>query len=271
MTTRNEELVESLLSRHDGSAYAPALHQRVLGFTLDETASYLRASLLGAGSDCFDDLMLADLIVEIQAFTQGIVGDLDALMYTSLDILAKAQPPEGKGPATEAQSPALTLAVLKAAAARLHLKFEPSAWKARRDELLAPGAVRESAHTELKIEAARLFVSSGGRSVAEVSLNRPRMILGRDVNCDISLDSSYVSRYQNLFMETQDGWMLIDLNSTNGCFVNGRRVHEHRLKDGDLISLGQHQLRFSGTHLETAATADKTMTAVALNPNLPRN
>ena len=66
------------------------------------------------------------------------------------------------------------------------------------------------------------------------------------MSCDISLDSGYVSRYQNLFMETGDGWMLIDLNSTNGCFVNGRRVHEHRLRDGDLISLGQHQLRFSG-------------------------
>ena len=57
--------------------------------------------------------------------------------------------------------------------------------------------------------------------------------LGRDGGCDISLDSSYVSRYQNLFMETAEGWMLIDLNSTNGCFVNGRKVHEHRLRDGD--------------------------------------
>jgi pSer/pThr/pTyr-binding forkhead associated (FHA) protein len=40
--------------------------------------------------------------------------------------------------------------------------------------------------------------------------------------------------------------MLIDLSSTNGCFVNGRRVREHRLRDGDLIAVGHHQLRFSG-------------------------
>jgi pSer/pThr/pTyr-binding forkhead associated (FHA) protein len=47
-------------------------------------------------------------------------------------------------------------------------------------------------------------------------------------------------------METSEGWMLIDLNSTNGCFVNGRKIAEHRLRDGDLISVGHHQIRFSG-------------------------
>jgi pSer/pThr/pTyr-binding forkhead associated (FHA) protein len=40
--------------------------------------------------------------------------------------------------------------------------------------------------------------------------------------------------------------MLIDLNSTNGCFVNGRKIAEHRLRDGDLIAVGHHQIRFSG-------------------------
>jgi pSer/pThr/pTyr-binding forkhead associated (FHA) protein len=39
---------------------------------------------------------------------------------------------------------------------------------------------------------------------------------------------------------------LIDLSSTNGCFVNGRRVREHRLRDGDLIAVGHHQMRFTG-------------------------
>jgi pSer/pThr/pTyr-binding forkhead associated (FHA) protein len=72
------------------------------------------------------------------------------------------------------------------------------------------------------------------------------MVLGRDDSCDISLDSRYVSRFQNLFMETTEGWLLIDLSSTNGCFVNGRRVREHRLRDGDLIAVGQHQMRFAG-------------------------
>ena len=45
-------------------------------------------------------------------------------------------------------------------------------------------------------------------------------------------------------METASGWMLIDLNSTNGCFVNGRRVTHHELHDGDIIAVGHHQINF---------------------------
>ena len=126
----------------------------------------------------------------------------------------------------------------------------------RGDEPLSPEAVHLSDPGELKIEAARLVVSSGRQVVAEVSLNRPRMVLGRDTSCDISLDSRYVSRYQNLFMETAEGWVLIDLGSTNGCFVNGRRVREHRLRDGDLIAIGHHQLRFSGPQNRLTRTTE---------------
>jgi pSer/pThr/pTyr-binding forkhead associated (FHA) protein len=56
--------------------------------------------------------------------------------------------------------------------------------------------------------------------------------------------------------------MLIDLNSTNGCFVNGRKVTEHKLRDGDLITLGQHHIRFSGQSAigNTTDVADPTIT-----------
>ena len=112
--------------------------------------------------------------------------------------------------------------------------------------IVADGLERFAAPVLRELEAARLIVSSGKAVVAEVTLNRPRMVLGRDDSCDISLYSRYVSRFQNLFLETADGWMLIDLSSTNGCFVNGRRVREHRLRDGDLIAVGHHQMRFAG-------------------------
>ena len=125
------------------------------------------------------------------------------------------------------------------------MRYDPTPWRQRSEETLSPESVQVADPRDLRIEEARLIVTSGGRAIAEVSLSRPRMVLGRDPSCDISLDSSYVSRYQNLFMQTSDGWLLFDLNSTNGCFVNGRRVREHRLRDGDLIAVGQHQLRFA--------------------------
>jgi pSer/pThr/pTyr-binding forkhead associated (FHA) protein len=128
----------------------------------------------------------------------------------------------------------------------LNLRYDALAWVQPTEEALSPAAIHLSDPGPLRIEAARLIVTSGKSIVAEVALNRPRMVLGRDDSCDISLDSRYVSRFQNLFMETTEGWLLIDLSSTNGCFVNGRRVREHRLRDGDLIAVGQHQMRFAG-------------------------
>ena len=139
------------------------------------------------------------------------------------------------------------LPLLKQIGASLNLRHNPETWlRPANEKLSADSEEANDSWGEVELSSARLIVSSEGQQLAEVSLNRPRMILGRDSTCDISLDSHYLSRYQNLFMETKEGWVIIDLNSTNGCYVNGRRVREHRLKDGDVIGVGQHQLRFRG-------------------------
>jgi type II secretory pathway predicted ATPase ExeA len=239
LTTRNEELVVQFRSRNETSRRYASHHQRHTGFSIDETRAYLRSSLLGAGCEWFDELIPDELIYEIQSFTQGIVGDIDALLREAMEQLARVS----RG---SIRQQSLAVGMLKDAARKLNLRYDAAAWKVQHEEVLLPSAVRQSRRDSLRIEAATLAVSSGGKTVAQVTLNRPRMVLGRDQSCDISLDSSYVSRYQNLFMATPEGWMLIDLNSTNGCFVNGRRVAEHRLRDGDLITLGQHHIRFSG-------------------------
>jgi hypothetical protein len=163
----------------------------------------------------------------------------------------------------------LDVRLLKAAAMKLNLRYDPDAWKIQHEEVLLPEAVRQSRRDTLQIEVATLSIASGGKTIAEITLDRPRMVLGRDQSCDISLDSSYVSRYQNLFMATRDGWLLIDLNSTNGCFVNGRRVTEHKLRDGDLITLGQHHVRFSGTPVDSPNDdSDKTRQIKIMRPKV---
>jgi pSer/pThr/pTyr-binding forkhead associated (FHA) protein/type II secretory pathway predicted ATPase ExeA len=239
--SRNEELVGNFMAQHDPGPFAQVIHQRLTGFTLEETSTYIRASLEGGGCVWCDELMPEESLLDVQAFTRGIVGDIDALCHDALDVIAARQEYYG-------EHPRVARKVLKQVGEKLHLRYDASAWKRDSSETLSPDAVQTSAHRELKIEPARLLVSSGGRLVAEVSLDQPRMVMGRDRSCDISLNSNYVSRYQNLFMETDDGWVLIDLNSTNGCFVNGQRIREHRLRDGDLISLGQHQLRFTSSN-----------------------
>jgi type II secretory pathway predicted ATPase ExeA len=236
--TRSEELVANLLPQFDGGPFARAAHQRLAGFTLDETRSYIWACLRGAGCDWAEELMPDDVALDVQAFTQGIVGDINALCCAALDTIATRSTGSNR-------QPKVTRGVLKEAGSNLNLRYDVSAWSQPVEEL-SPEAVHLTDPSRLRLEAARLIVSSGRTVVAEVSLNRPRMVLGRDDSCDISLDSRYVSRFQNLFLETPEGWMLIDLSSTNGCFVNGRRIREHRLRDGDLIAVGHHQMRFTG-------------------------
>lgn len=257
LTTRNEELVTQFRSRNESGVMVKTHHQRHTGFTTEETEGYLRSSLRGAGCEWFEELIPKELLLEIQAFTQGVVGDIDALCRESLEILASRNQ-------DSINQRSLDVGILKEAAGMLRLRYDPAAWKIRHaEEVLSPAAVKLSRRDNLRIEAATLSVSSSGRMIAEITLNRPRMVLGRDRGCDISLDSSYVSRYQNLFMETPDGWILIDLNSTNGCFVNGRRVSEHKLRDGDLITLGQHHIRFSGNSYEGSRPQAEAETTIA--------
>src|SRR5690606_40589213 len=237
LVTRNEDLIANLLEHLDQKRPTAAVHQRLGGFTLDETISYIRACLHGAGCEWIEELFPEETLLDVQAFTRGIVGDINALCRDVLEVVA-AQ-------GDDLRQPRVTRALLQDAAAKLHLRYDPTPWRQRSEETLSAESVQVADPRELRIEEARLIVTSGGRAIAEVSLSRTRMVLGRDPSCDISLDSSYVSRYQNLFMQTSDGWLLFDLNSTNGCFVNGRRVREHRLRDGDLIAVGQHQLRFA--------------------------
>lgn len=237
--TRNDELVDEILSDHEGAGpYVRARHARLTGFGLEETRSYIRICLQGAGCEWANELVPDNVVIDIQALTQGVVGDINALCSMAMEQLAgQSQDP--------VKTPRLNTPVIKAVGRKLHLRHDPDKWAKTIDETLSPDAVRVSDSSQLKVEAARLIVSSGGQQLAEIALNRPRMILGRDAGCDISLDSTYLSRFQNLFMQTNSGWIIIDLNSTNGCFVNGRRVREHVLRDGDFISVGHHQLRFS--------------------------
>jgi hypothetical protein len=249
LLTRSEELVANLLPLYDHGPLARAVHQRLTGFTLDETRAYVHTCLRGAGCDWAEELLPEEVIVDVQAFTQGVVGDVNAICCAALDAIATRS-------AGGNRQPKVTRAVLKEVGTMLNLRYDAPAWGTTTEESLSPEAVHLSDPAELKVEAARLIVSSGRKLVAEISLNRPRMVLGRDESCDISLDSRYVSRYQNLFMETPEGWLLIDLSSTNGCFVNGRRVREHRLRDGDLIAVGHHQLRFAGPHGKAVRTGE---------------
>jgi hypothetical protein len=68
--------------------------------------------------------------------------------------------------------------------------------------------------------------------------------IGRAPGCDVVLDDRNVSRRHAEIRRRGPVVVLIDLDSTNGTIVNGRRVREHPLADGDRITLGNSRLTF---------------------------
>lgn len=68
--------------------------------------------------------------------------------------------------------------------------------------------------------------------------------IGRALDNEVVIDSSDISRHHARLEPAGSVLRLVDLGSTNGTRVNGRRVSDHLLRDGDLIEFGSVQLEF---------------------------
>jgi pSer/pThr/pTyr-binding forkhead associated (FHA) protein len=76
-------------------------------------------------------------------------------------------------------------------------------------------------------------------------LDRRESVVGRQPDCDIRIDNLGISRRHAKLRQTPEGWMVEDMNSSNGTFVNGRHISlEQALADGDKISVGKYVLVF---------------------------
>lgn len=71
------------------------------------------------------------------------------------------------------------------------------------------------------------------------------MTLGRSLGCDVCLDDSLVSDEHAAITRTDIGFIIEDLNSRNGVTLNGREVHQRKLRHGDTIMIGGFRLKFS--------------------------
>lgn len=71
--------------------------------------------------------------------------------------------------------------------------------------------------------------------------------IGRRANNDVVVDNLAVSGHHAKIDSVGDGFVLIDLQSKNGSFVNEQIVNSHWLKNGDVINIGKHSLVFNYT------------------------
>jgi hypothetical protein len=76
-------------------------------------------------------------------------------------------------------------------------------------------------------------------------VDQPRAVIGRSRRCDLVIEDPNVSRRHAELQLRSPDWYVVDLGSTNGVAVNGRKVSSARLAPGDELALGTVRLRFN--------------------------
>ena len=103
-----------------------------------------------------------------------------------------------------------------------------------------PGAAAVPSRSAVR---ARLVDTASNRSY---DLAGTRLLIGRESKNDISIQDINASRtHAELRFEPQGVWVLTDLGSTNGTFVNGREITSQPLAEGDRITVGMTNLVFT--------------------------
>ncbi len=90
----------------------------------------------------------------------------------------------------------------------------------------------------------RLIARTNGDVIQEQPLNRERILIGRDELCDIRIASHLVSRHHALVVNSSQGVKLVDLGSTNGTFVDGRKIKQCALQDSQVITIGDCTIEY---------------------------
>ena len=114
-------------------------------------------------------------------------------------------------------------------------------------------ALAETANNEFAGEpVGRIIVATEGRTTQELPLAVGRIIIGRTSDNDLQVDSRFVSRHHCQIITAAEGSVIEDLNSTNGIFVQGKRVRRYNLNDGDIVFIGQHEIMYVDERLARA-------------------
>jgi pSer/pThr/pTyr-binding forkhead associated (FHA) protein len=93
---------------------------------------------------------------------------------------------------------------------------------------------------------ARLEILNGGFEGMTYDLNTEEIVIGRNPTTDITLLDEGISREHAVIHYDSDapGYVIEDLQSTNGTKLNGKRIRSAPLNEGDEIQIGQTMFRF---------------------------
>jgi hypothetical protein len=106
----------------------------------------------------------------------------------------------------------------------------------------APVPTQAVSAEELGVEAELVTLGFDG---TRFEVKQRRVVIGRSRECDIQLPDTNVSRRHAELRQEGASYWIVDLGSTNGVEVNGKRVKRAELSDGDMITVGSTEVTFS--------------------------
>jgi len=105
---------------------------------------------------------------------------------------------------------------------------------------------------------AKLVLSFNGDVIREYELDRGSLSIGRDQENDIHIDNPAVSSKHAKILTILNESFIEDLDSTNGTYINGKKIAGHALKDGESIFIGEHELNYSNAETKSSKSDSVT-------------
>jgi type II secretory pathway predicted ATPase ExeA len=221
---------------------APGMEQLVqrirLRFHLDalsqtEMQEYIKHRQRVAGREA-ESVFPADTMSLIYEYTNGIPRLVNILCDTSLTV---AFVDEEKG---------ISQDVIQTAVEELQ-------WKPFHIRFPKPAKFDNKAGSSAFEPTAKLVVQQENDIIGEYLLNKQSMTVGRNPDNEVQIADSVISGYHARIISCEGRATLYDLNSTNGTYVNGKKVRKCSLNDGDLITITRYHIRFASLADSAAA------------------
>jgi diguanylate cyclase (GGDEF)-like protein len=135
-------------------------------------------------------------------------------------------------------------------------------WKTRKHQLRSDATASGGSKALLVLEyGGSLDSPEVGR---RYDLTGEELIIGRSSDAGIQVDRDSVSRRHARLSRQGEGWVVADLQSTNGSYINDMPIREHHMQSGELLKIGNAIFRFlAGPSLEAALADEQYRIAVS--------
>jgi hypothetical protein len=108
----------------------------------------------------------------------------------------------------------------------------------------------------------KIIISLDEKVVDEIPIEKEIITIGRRTDNDLCLDNLAISGYHSQISTVLDDCFLEDLDSTNSTFVNSNIVTKHALKDGDIIDIGNHRIKYVNHLASSSANSEFEKTLI---------